>query len=63
MSVSTLRSLTLSVVSNPKMIERIEDFDKFIYDRFGDPRNSLAETLDFETVKEEANNNEMRENH
>ena len=57
--VSTLRSLTPSEKSNPKMIKRIDEFDKFVYERFGDPRNSPEEPLDPEAVKNESNDGEM----
>ena len=48
MPVSTLRSLTAAEKANPNMIKRIEEFDKFIYNRYGDPRSSPEKPLDFD---------------
>ena len=56
--VSTLRSLTPSEKSNPTMIKRVKDFDKFVYERFGDPRNSPEDPMEFEVIKEETNDEE-----
>ena len=43
--VSTLRSLTQSEKVNPSMVKRIEEFDKFVYERYGDPRSSSDQPM------------------
>ena len=61
--VSTLRSLTPTEKSSPRMIEKIKKFDDFIYERFGDPRNSPDESLEHKNVKGESNEEEMPNEH
>ena len=53
MPVSTLWSLTAAEKANPNMIKRIEEFDKFIYNRYGDPRSSPEKPLDFDQSNED----------
>ena len=40
------------------MIKRIQDFDKFVYEKYGDPRNSSEEPMEVEIVKGESNEEE-----
>ena len=59
---STLRSLTPAERANSNVIERIKEFDKYIYDKFGSPRNSAPEPEEIKVDDiEELSDNEIDE--